>query len=132
VTYKGECCGEPDYAYKGWRDLSAWEGPAQYCTHFGGFATVTGDLFFTLAFDPVSGGLLSFQDGGLLEMTGMGAVTGTAGNIGPAHSGGIAIVDYVATNADGIADPYKIALKIPFSEEASCKLQEYSAEYLGY
>lgn len=126
VTYKGECCDKPDYAYDGWRDLSAWE-PIYNCTHFGGFATVTGDLFFDLEQDS-TGALIGFQDGGLTGLRGMGAVTGTAGDLGPSANGGLAFVDYDTS----ISDEFKIGLKIPFSDSASCKLQDYAAEYFNY
>lgn len=130
VTYQGECCDKPDYAYEGWRDRELWE-PIYNCTTFGGFATTTADLFFDLALNEL-GQLIAWEDGGLINARGLGAVTGTAGDLGPSRNGGLSFIDYEATNNAGIADPFKVGLKIPFSDAASCKLQDYAADYMGF
>ena len=126
ITYVGHCCQE-DY-YKGYRDLSAWDGPSKgNCTKYGGVITTTGDLFFELALNQTTGTLISFQDGGLLALTGLGAITGAVGNPATMANGGFVLTEYFANNTE-----YKVGAKIPFNEEASCKLQDFAEEFIFF
>lgn len=71
-----------------------------------------------------TGGLVGFQDGGLLALTGAGALTGGVGDAATMANGGFAITEYFANSTE-----YKVGVKIPFTDEAACKLQEYADDF---
>ena len=126
ITYVGKCCDHVDYS-TGYRDLSASTEPSKKnCTSYGGVITTTGDLFFELKLDPATGTLISFQDGGLVALTGAGAITGAVGDPATMANGGFVITEYFAN----VTTPdYKLGVKIPFNEEAACKLQDFAEDF---
>jgi hypothetical protein len=126
ITYVGECCDDVDNS-TGYRYLSAWTGPyKKNCTSYGGVITTTGDLFYELKRNKTTGTLISFQDGGLVALTGAGAITGAVGDPATMANGGFVLTEYFAN----VATPYyRLGVKIPFNEEAACKLQDFAEDF---
>ena len=123
VAYEGQCCQGSKAYESGWR--SGWGEPwsKESCETYGGYATITADLLFALEFRNGTGSsLISIPEGGLVSLEGLGPITGTALELNAASNGGLGFIEYDALDRRG-GDTYKIALKVPFNDDASCKLQ---------
>ncbi len=122
VAYEGRCCdksGGSEYDESG----HPWTTKVDTCESYGGYATMTGDLLFALEF-AADGSLISIPDGGLVSLEGLGVITGTALELSTAKTGGLGYIEYDALDRND-GDVYKIGLKVPFNDQASCKLQNH-------
>lgn len=69
-------------------------------------------------------GLIGLPQGGLVSLDLVGGLTGYTGELAPASNGGLGFIQYDAFDPD-FGNTYKIGLKVPFNDEASCKVQDF-------
>lgn len=125
IRYSGSFCDSPDH-YNGYRELWEPERGMEYkkeCCPVEGFLTATGDVNLGVRLDGNGEIVDTLNQTEFIE--GFASITGCNFDQAGCTTGGVAFLEYSPD-----LGAFAVGLKVPFSQEALCKLQDYAFDYL--